>query len=167
MGLQKTCLGFTQVLNIVLITMEDYRAVHHAKYLERTRVIERWKRIHAIVESIKDHVDLSEIRKSVSEILCIVQEPVKELDFGLKLVEAINTNKSIVVHLDNPVQITMSRKIQEDVKTILGLCGLDDTIEVQYDMDCSRDEEIARNLAEPDPVPPVVRRRGRGRPRRV
>jgi hypothetical protein len=146
--------------------MEDYRAVHHAKYLERVRVVERWKRIHEIVDSIHEHVDLTDIRASVSEIMSIVQEPVKELDFGLKLVEAINTNKAIVVQLDNPVQVTMSRKIQEDVKTILGLCGLDDTIEVQYDMDCSRDEEIARNLAEPDPVPPVVRRRGRGRPRR-
>lgn len=127
--------------------MEDYRAVHHAKYLERARVIERWKRIHAIVESIKDHGDLSEICKSVSEILGILEEPVKELDFGLKLVESINTNKAIVVQLDNPGQITMSRKIQEDVKTILGLCGLDDTIEVEYDMDCSRDEEIAQRLA--------------------
>ena len=140
--------------------MEDYRAVHHAKYLERARVIERWERIHAIVDSVKDHTDLSEIRKSVSEILGIVQEPVKELDFGLKLVEAINTNKAIVVQLDNPVQITMSRKIQEDVKTILGLCGLDDTIEVEYDMDCSRDEEIARQLARA-PAPVVRRRRGR------
>lgn len=143
--------------------MEDYRAVHHAKYLERARVIERWERIHAIVDSIKDHRDLSEIRKSVSEILGIVQEPVKELDFGLKLVEAINTNKAIVVQLDNPVQITMSRKIQEDVKTIIGLCGLDDTIEVEYDMDCSRDEEIAQRLAVEVPVAP---RRRRGRPRR-
>jgi hypothetical protein len=144
--------------------MEDYRAIHHAKYLERVRVVERWKRIHEIVDSIKEHGDLSEIRASVSEIMEIVQEPVKALDFGLELVEAINTNKAIVVRLDNPEQVTTSRKIQEDVKTILGLCGLDDTIEVEYVMDCSRDEEIARSLAEPDP--PIVRRRGRGRPRR-
>ena len=143
--------------------MDDYFAVHHAKYLERVRVVERWERIHEIVDSIKDHGDISDIRKSVSEIMAIVQEPVKELDFGLKLVEAINTNKAIVVQVDNPVQVTMGRKIQEDVKKILGLCGLDDTIEIQYDMDCSRDEEIARSLAEPAPL--GVRRR-RGRPRR-
>lgn len=143
--------------------MDDYFAVHHAKYLERVRVIERWERIHEIIDSIKDHGDLAEIRKSVSEIMAIVQEPVKELDFGLKLVEAINTNKAIMVQIDNPVQVTMGRKIQEDVKKILGLCGLDDTIEIEYVMDCSRDEDIARGLAEPAPL--GVRRR-RGRPRR-
>jgi hypothetical protein len=140
--------------------MEDYRAAHHAKYLERVRVVERWETIHTIIEDIKEHTDLAEIRASVSGILNILKEPVKELDFGLKLVEAINTNGAITVQLDNPVQITMSKKIQEDVKTILGLCGLDDTIEVEYDMDCSRDEEIARQLARA-PAPVVRRRRGR------
>jgi len=142
--------------------MEDYRATHHAKYLERVRVVERWETIQKIIEDIKEHTDLAEIRASVSGILNILKEPVKELDFGLKLVEAINTNGAITVQLDNPVQITMSKKIQEDVKTILGLCGLDDTIEVEYDMDCTRDEEIARQLARaPDPAPVVRRRRGR------
>ena len=143
--------------------MEDYRAAHHAKYLERVRVVERWETIQKIIEDIKEHTDLAEIRASVSGILNILKEPVKELDFGLKLVEAINTNGAITVQLDNPVQITMSKKIQEDVKTILGLCGLDDTIEVEYDMDCSRDEEIARQLAR---APARVVRRRRGRPAR-
>ena len=152
--------------------MEDYRAAHHAKYLERVRITERWTAIHAIVDSIKEHTDLSDIRNSVSTILDILKHPVKEFDFGLKLVEAINTNGAITIQVDNPVQTTMSRKIQEDVKKILGLCGLDDTIEIEYDMDCSKDEEIARNLAErdadPEPAPaPPVARRGRGRPRRV
>jgi len=142
--------------------MEDYKAAHHAKYIERVAATERWNAIHAIVDSIKEHKDLSDIRSSVSTILDTMKEPVKELDFGLKLVEAINTNGSITIQVDNPVQTTMSRKIQEDVKKILGLCGLDDTIEIQYDMDCSRDEEIARQLAEPEPV---VRPK-RGRPRR-
>jgi hypothetical protein len=141
--------------------MEDYKAAHHAKYLERVASTERWNAIHAIVESIKEHKDLSDIRSSVSTILDTMKEPVKELDFGLKLVEAINTNGAITIQVDNPVQTTMSRKIQEDVKKILGLCGLDDTIEIQYDMDCSRDEEIARQLAEPEPEPVVRPKRRR------
>jgi hypothetical protein len=142
--------------------MEEYRAIHHAKYLERT---ERGVHIHKIIDDIKNCTRLEEIHAAVSNILETIQEPVNQTDFGLKLLDAINTNKAIITQLDNHFQVRMSREIQENVNIILGFCGITDTIDIQYDMDCSRDEELARQLAAE--TPPPVARRPRGRPRRT
>ena len=126
--------------------MEEYRAIHHARYLERERIRERSKRVHELIESISTCKTIFEVRKITKRLLEILEEPVEELDFGLKLVESISTSPSVRVQLDKKSHTRASRAIQGDVKKILSLCGLDDTIEIQYDMDCSRDEEIARSL---------------------
>ena len=126
--------------------MEEYRAVHHARYLERERIRERSKRVHELIESILECKTIFEVRKVTKKLLEILEEPVEELDFGLRLVEVISTSPLVKVQLDKKSHTQASRTIQGNVKKILSLCGLDDTIEIQYDMDCSRDEEIARSL---------------------
>ena len=126
--------------------MEEYRAIHHAKYLERQRIRERSKRVHELIESISTCKTIFEVRKSTKKLLEFLEEPVEELDFGLRLVEVISTSPSVRVQLDSKSQTRASNAIKDDVRKILSLCGLDDTIEIQYDMDCSRDEEIARSL---------------------
>ena len=148
--------------------MEDYRSAHHSKYLERIQEIEDREKLHTdkiqklgkFIEDIKTHTTMNQIKKTVSEMLEIIQS--EELDkqklsqIGMGLVEAINTNKFTVTDFNNQLHILTSRDVHEIVKSILSLCGIDDTIEVQYDMDCSRDEEIARQLTH---EPPVIRRR--------
>jgi hypothetical protein len=142
--------------------MEDYRSAHHAKYLER---IQKLEKLDKCIDEIKTHVTMNQIKKTVDEMLEIIESN-KELDkqklssIGLSLVEAINTNKFTVTDFSNQIHVLMSRDVHAIVKNILSLCGIDDTIEVQYDMDCTRDEEIARQLSF---EPPVLRRR-RARP---
>jgi len=148
--------------------MEDYRFRHREQYLEREKdrldIIIRTNKLEKFVEDIKSHTTMSQIKKTVQEMLKTIDDKLdkqKLSQIGLGLVEAINTNQFTMTNFNNQNHILMSRDVHESVKSILNLCGIDDTIEVQYDMDCSRDEEIARQLTE---EPPVVRRR-RGRPR--
>jgi hypothetical protein len=151
--------------------MDDHRARHHAQYLERekerTEIIERTKKLETLVESIQIETSimgLYKIVKSVADTLRDNLDKQKLAQIGLGLVEAINTNGFISIDFNNTIHVTASQEVQITVKSILGRCGIDDTIEVQYNMDCSRDEELARELAQT--APPVVRR-PRGRPRKV
>ena len=147
--------------------MEDYRSAHHAKYLER---IQKLEKLDKYLDDIKTHATMNQIKTTVNEMLETIESGEGTLDkqklsqIGLSLVEAINTNKFTVTDFSNQTHILMSRDVHAIVKSILSLCGIDDTIEVQYDMDCSRDEEIARQLTFEPPV--LRRRRASARPRR-
>ena len=143
----------------------DYTAVHRARYLERIRQEEE---LHNHVLQIKQYTSMKEIDESVSLILELIKNPIDKkilFECGLQLIDSINNNKSIITRFDDSNQVLLCFKVQKNVKTILNLCSVDDNIEIQYDMDCSKDEEIARQLVFSDPKPPVRRRRGR--PRRV
>lgn len=147
--------------------MEDYKAIHRAKYLARLDITERHEKLLNLVETVKTHTDTKQIQTTIQEIVETINDKLdkeKLSQMGLNLVEAISSNQNISINLHNPSQVQSSRKIQEDVKKVLGLCGLDDTIEIQYVMDCSKDEELAQQLSR-EVEPPV--RRPRGRPRRV
>jgi len=141
--------------------MEEHRARHREKYLERERLI-RIKENY--IESLANHTTLDQVKNTTTEILEFVEKAGS--DFGLKVLDAINNNQAIKTDFNNRMQIRMSQQVQENVKKILELCGIEG-VEVNYEMDCSQDEEIARQLAqEVEPEPPRVRR-PRGRPRRV
>jgi hypothetical protein len=149
--------------------MEDYRARHHAQYIEREKerleIIERTKKLEKLVESIQTETSILGLYKTVQTIKENLDKQ-KLSQFGFNLVEAINTNGFISIDFNNTIHVTASQEVQKVVKEILGQCGIDDDIEVQYNMDCSRDEEVARQLAETvEPIPPVARR-PRGRPRK-
>ena len=153
--------------------MEDYRARHHAEYLqrekERLEIIEREEKLEKLVESIQTETSILGLYKTVRSISDTSKDNIdkqKLSQFGFNLVEAINTNGFISIDFNNTIHVTASQEVQQSVKSILGQCGIDEDIEVQYNMDCSRDEEVARELAETvEPIPPVVRR-PRGRPRK-
>ena len=156
--------------------MEDYRSAHHAKYLERIQelaglkklILERsqkFEKLKKLVEDIKTHTTMNQIKTTVNEMLETIEsdealDKQKLSQIGLDLVETINTNKFTMTDFNNHIHVLMSRDVHAIVKSILSLCGIDDSIEVQYEMDCSRDEEIARQLTF---EPPVLRRR-RSRP---
>ena len=153
--------------------MDDYRAIHRARYLERekerTEKLEKIERLKTLVESIETHTNMRQIQGTVQEISDTLPDVVLDKDeltrIGLRLVEVISANQFTKTDFNHHVQVQMSQDVHGAVKNILNLCGIDDTIEVQYDMDCSRDEEIAQELAR-EPPPPIARR-PRGRPRRV
>ena len=150
------------------LQMEDYRARHHAQYLER---IEKIEKLEKLVKSVETLTSMMMIRGTVKKMAQILEDDTIDKQklgtIGLSLVEAINTNTNISVDFNNQIQVNASQEVQRLVKTVLKICGVDDDIEVQYTMDCSRDEELARELAQTvDPVPPVARRLG-GRPRKV
>ena len=153
--------------------MEDYRSAHHAKYLERIQEIEereklqleKIQKLEKFVEDIKAHTTMNQIRLTVNEMLEIIEseealDKQKLSQIGLSLVEAINANRFAMTDFHNQLHVLTSRDVHAIVKSILSLCGIDDTIEVQYEMDCSQDEEMARRMAV---EPPVLRRR-RARP---
>jgi hypothetical protein len=156
--------------------MEDYRSAHHAKYLERIQELEeieklllgrsqKIEKLKKLVEDIKTQTTMNQIKTTVNEMLETIEsdealDKQKLSQIGLDLVETINTNKFTMTDFNNHVHVLMSRDVHAIVKSILSLCGIDDNIEVQYEMDCSQDEEIARRMSM---EPPVLRRR-RARP---
>ena len=149
--------------------MEDYRARHRAEYLEREKgraeILERTEKLEKLVESIKIETSIMGVYKIVQTIKENLDE-LKRPQIGLSLVLAINTNPFISIDFNNTIHVTASQEVQKVVKEILDQCGIDDDIEVEYNMDCSLDEELARELATTvEPIPPVVRR-PRGRPRK-
>ena len=147
--------------------MDEYRATHRAQYLERERVrLEREARTQFFKDLVENLKTLDDVHSAVGHLLHELQRdppdgPLEPL--GLGLVEAINTNGSFKVNFNDPLSVLKSQGIQNVVKKVLDMCKVEGGIEVQFDMDCSGDEELAARLsAELDPPPP---RRPRGRPR--
>jgi len=132
--------------------MEDYRALHRAKYLEREKerleLEKNRKKLYEKIEKLKTYKTMNTINKTLGEIregLDILEKP-KLTEFGLAVLEAINTNPSVTTNFHKPKQVQTSTQVQESVKQVLTYCGIEG-LEINYEMDCSRDEEIARNLA--------------------
>jgi hypothetical protein len=189
--------------------LQDYRALHHARYLERERqraeadaklqAAERetaakrdqaWSAVHSKISEIRQHTTNYEIRESVDSLLGVLTETVDQqvleqktlTELGMDLLDAINTNENIKTDFSNPTQVQMSRAIKESVKKALNLCNVimeNEDLDVNYEMDCSRDAELAQELARalmlgaatddpdddvpPPPAAPAPRRRGRPR----
>jgi hypothetical protein len=132
--------------------MDDYRALHRAKYLEREQerleLERKRKKMYERVEKLKTYKTMNTISKTLGEIiegLELVEKP-KLTEFGLSVLQAINGNPSVTTNFHKPKQVQTSTHVQEGVKQVLTYCGIEG-LEINYEMDCSRDEEIARNLA--------------------
>ena len=132
--------------------MEDYRALHRAKYLEREKerleLEKNRKKMYEKIEKLKTYKTMNTISKTLGEIRegLDILEKSKLTEFGLAVLEAINTNPSVTTNFHKPKQVQTSTQVQESVKQVLTYCGIEG-LEINYEMDCSRDEEIARNLA--------------------
>jgi len=127
--------------------MEEYRALHHARYLERERIIkERSEKKKKFIDRLRKNKIL---KRPIDEILEFIKDvPKEELqEFGLQVLDAINNNENAVTNFNNRRQVQTSQEVQQSVKKILGLCGIEGDIDVTFEMDCSRDEEIARSLS--------------------
>jgi hypothetical protein len=69
----------------------------------------------------------------------------------MQLFQCINDNRNIQVRITETEQLSASTYIQETMRDVLMSTGIlekgDDVLCLEYDMDCSNDEELARTLA--------------------
>lgn len=157
--------------------LHDYRALHHARYLERERQRaeadaelqaaeceaaakrdQAWSAVHTKISEIRQLTTNYQIRESVDSLLGTLADTVDQqllekktlTELGMDLLDAINTNENIKTDFSNPAQVQLSRAIKESVKKALSLCNVimeNEDLDVNYEMDCSRDAELAQELA--------------------
>lgn len=183
--------------------LSDYRNIHKQKYMEieRQRLEEERKRHEeksarleeerqrkvkedealalidtycGLLKEINNHKEMIKILEKVTS--GIEGLPVEKLNTkGYDLLDIVNGNKNISINIANERDRGNSERIKGLVKDILCKCGIEaDDMDMEYDMDCSRDEEIARSLqeqlarsfiTEPTPVPlNTAPKKKRGRP---
>jgi hypothetical protein len=79
------------------------------------------------------------------------------------ILESLLSHNDLNVNFGSPEEAMRIEELSQHAKALLSLCGVDpDIFEVQVNMDCSLDEEIARRLEIQEPP-----RRQRGRRRRA
>ena len=67
----------------------------------------------------------------------------------LKVFDSVNQNGFTKINFNNLEDVCNSKRICETMNSILSKVGIQhetDTVEVEYEMDCNKDEEIARRL---------------------
>lgn len=185
--------------------LAEYRAVQHARYLERERqreaaeaaataVVEAealalreaaerannaWLDIHTRIAEIKQYTVIFQVNEAVKNLHDVLQRFVEDgvlerrsdtlAQLGMELLDAINNNAHIKTDFSNQIQVRLSHTVRENVQKILAMCNVitqEEDLDVNYEMDTSRDEELARQLADelpPAPAPAPARRRGRPR----
>ena len=70
-------------------------------------------------------------------------------DVVLKVFESVNQNNITKINFNNRNDIEISKQIRQTMNAILSKVGIqheDDNLEVEYEMDCTADEEFARQL---------------------
>jgi hypothetical protein len=71
------------------------------------------------------------------------------VDAVLKVFESVNNNTSAKINFNDREEINISKQIQQTMKAILSKVGIqheDENLEVNYEMDCTQDEEFAQQL---------------------
>lgn len=160
-------------------SLEEYRNRHHRKYLERERQreiieYEEEQRIEKYIEEINMFCNLLENAHSLNEAKEILENLKSKIDVNIKdeslssigsiILNILHSNPNVKINVLEPLDITTSQSIKELAIFILTALGLDaGDIDLEFDMDCSKDEEIARALAASWEPPIVVPRRGRPR----
>lgn len=185
--------------------MEDldfYKSRHHKEYLKRIEEKEEAERklkesieyvntkLSNIIGTTKEHNNTQQIHDSLDEIKLlfddyesIISMIEERISYGLQLLENISNNTNICINVHHNDERADSYQIKDKLKDILNKLGLDtEGLDLEFEMDCSRDEEIARTLASqyrrplgglgtsvgptietPVLPPPMPRRRGRPR----
>lgn len=130
--------------------MEDqlhaYKSVHQQRYAEREAKRE------ALFAACKGFGSLPSMESaciSMHDVLKLLDDPdvvpIIKAELGLDVLQGLNDNAQLRVsitdrHHANDLHVLLKRVMEK--------CGCDPDIELEFDMDCSKDEEIARALAE-------------------
>jgi hypothetical protein len=150
----------------------------HVRLEEERQRKEKEDKALALIDTysglLKESNNLKEMIKILEKVTVGIEGlPVEKLNAkGYDLLEIVNTNRNISINIANERERGNSEKIKELVKGILCKCGIEaDDMDMEFDMDCSRDEEIARQLARsfisgpsvPSPLSTAPKKK-RGRP---
>ena len=71
------------------------------------------------------------------------------VDAVLKVFESVNNNTCAKINFNDREEINISKQIQQTMKAIFGKVGIqheDENLEINYEMDCTQDEEFAQQL---------------------
>ena len=103
-----------------------------------------------ILAELNNNIDLNIHKWSDSNNTDINNQMMKKIvDAVLKVFESVNNNSITKINFNNRHDINTSKNIQQTMKSILNKVGIqheDDNLEVNYEMDCSQDEEFAQRL---------------------
>jgi hypothetical protein len=124
----------------------------------------------ATAENIDDIIgiltQLSDYLRESSSVGVLQHESLPGI--GMVILETINTHPNIHINVHNRDMVEASQRLNLLVKEVLTQLGVDtEGMDLELDMDCSRDEQLARELqmngAGPSQPPPLKRKRGRPR----
>ena len=158
--------------------LNDYKNAHRARYIEREQARELTAKLaQELEQNIDTHckiigdatqlTQLQDVLKGISNIFNIqnpeVPFPNNLQEKGMSILENINGNSNLKINVTDTNEVELSKSIQDLTKTVLAQFGIEaGEMQIEYDMDTSRDEEIAKELAAsmgPQRIPPRPRRR--------
>lgn len=157
--------------------LEYYRNKHASKYHERIKEQEKiyndFENYVLNLENCTSILALKQYLKDIIETLKksdVVKDQIKKKYNALDIINKINNNATSVVDFSNADDRTAVTEIKDLMKELLDLFQIYDDINIEISMDCSKDEEIARQLAQFTsqlqqvlPTPAQPKRRGRRR----
>lgn len=159
--------------------LECYRNKHASKYHERIKEQEKiYNDFENYVVNLENCISILALKQNLRDIIetlkksDLVKDQIKKKYNALDIVNKINNNATSIVDFSNPDDRIAVMEIKDLMKELLDLFQIYDDIDIEISMDCSKDEEIARQLAQltsqlqevlPTPTQPPTRR---GRRRR-
>ena len=137
----------------------EYRAKHQAKYQEREMQREKEKElVDTCITEIDGLCDIISIAKGVDDITAKLQHVhtlLQEhkailpdmMEYGLRIYETFNNNHELYSSFGCSEDIARFKEFEVMMKKTLEACNIDpEIVDIQVDMDCSKDEEIAERM---------------------
>lgn len=174
--------------------LASYRDVQRQLYLQREKEREDAEMkakqlVETFLEQVNTYSNLVATAENIEDIIGILTQLSDYLresssvgqheslpGIGMIILETINTHPNIHINVHNRDMVEASQRLNLLVKEVLTQLGVDtEGMDLELDMDCSRDEQLARELqmnwrpfprtdgAGPSQPPPLKRKRGRPR----
>lgn len=147
--------------------LSDYKALHQKRYQEREAKREA---VLSACKSFDGCVSIPDACQKMRDLLTTLEDPevtsIIRPELGMDILQGLNENVELKVSM---MDRNRADELHSMLKVVMEKLGCDPDVKLEFDMDCSKDEEIARALAQTFiddyVVPPPAPRRTR-RPRR-
>lgn len=146
--------------------LKGYKERHQSRYIDRENARNN---ITTTFETHSTNIESATQLKQMEEALKSIENAFKDFppsiappsniqEKGMNVLNKVNTNTNVKVNFADVNDVNLSKNIEALVKNILDKCGIQSgNMNIEYNMDTSRDEEIARQLQDdfrPRPRPP-------------
>lgn len=137
--------------------LKGYKERHQSRYIDRenarNNITTTFETHSTNIESATQLKQMEEALKSIESAFkdfpTSIAPPSNIQEKGMNVLNKVNTNTNVKVNFADVNDIHLSKNIENLVKNILEKCGIQSgTMNVEYNMDTSRDEEIARQMQE-------------------